>query len=493
MVPWHCQNCGPTEAETDERMGHIVCLECGAGSAIADGFQLSTGQARANTRGTFGLIRTGNQESREQTLQNGHRRILEVANQPQIHMNERLVGHARRFFNVAVVNNFTKGRKSGNVVAACLYIVCRLEKTAHMLIDFADALSTNVYQVGATFLALCRIAGVEKLPLVDPSLYISRFASKLDFGEDTQSIIKDANRLVQRMCRDWMQTGRRPAGICAASLFVASRMHNHHRTIREIILVVKICEATLRRRLREFRETPSSNLTVTDFQTIWLEGEKDPPCFAPLKHRKTEALSSSLSLSDDDAKLKVEQAFSHLQASSLGGVDVLEEDMDELDEDQLLSFENRSLVENVSRVLMAMIDVTPEEVEFKEAVWTEENKEWIVLQEAKAALGTDAASIDKRKPKKVSMHSDFSPSSHPLPFLSDFDGFHYMPIRIFFSFSYLSTENPKCSVFGAPTPAEAAKNLLMSKPALSKKINYGVLESLFEKTEKLEKEVTTGG
>ncbi|KAJ1341467.1 hypothetical protein BSLG_003121 [Batrachochytrium salamandrivorans] len=487
MVPWHCQNCGPTEAETDERMGHIVCLECGAvleeniitsevtfsetskGSAIADGFQLSTGQGR-----------TGNQESREQTLQNGHRRILEVANQPQIHMNERLVGHARRFFNVAVVNNFTKGRKSGNVVAACLYIVCRLEKTAHMLIDFADALSTNVYQVGATFLALCRIAGVEKLPLVDPSLYISRFASKLDFGEDTQSIIKDANRLVQRMCRDWMQTGRRPAGICAASLFVASRMHNHHRTIREIILVVKICEATLRRRLREFRETPSSNLTVTDFQTIWLEGEKDPPCFAPLKHRKTEALSSSLSLSDDDAKLKVEQAFSHLQASSLGGVDVLEEDMDELDEDQLLSFEEQvtggkrqsgangetnSLAgqvhgpDNLSDLdddeeVQAMIDVTPEEVEFKEAVWTEENKEWIVLQEAKAALGTDAASIDKRKPKKR--------------------------IR-------------SAQVFGAPTPAEAAKNLLMSKPALSKKINYGVLESLFEKTEKLEKEVTTGG
>ncbi|XJO75871.1 hypothetical protein BDV3_006480 [Batrachochytrium dendrobatidis] len=166
MVQWHCQYCGPTEAETDERMGHIVCLECGAvleentivsevtfsetskGSAIADGFQLSTGQARASNRGTFGLIRTGGQESREQTLQNGHRRIQEVANQPQIRMNERLVGHARRFFNVAVVNNFTKGRKSGNVVAACLYIVCRLEKTAHMLIDFADALSvSNVVQV----------------------------------------------------------------------------------------------------------------------------------------------------------------------------------------------------------------------------------------------------------------------------------------------------------------------------------------------------------
>jgi transcription factor IIIB 90 kDa subunit len=73
----------------------------------------------------------------------GRRRIHEIANQPQIRMNERLAEAAQRFFNLAVINNFTKGRKANNVVAACLYIVCRLEKTAHMLIDFADALSVR--------------------------------------------------------------------------------------------------------------------------------------------------------------------------------------------------------------------------------------------------------------------------------------------------------------------------------------------------------------
>lgn len=54
------------------------------------------------------------------------------------------------------------------------------------------------------------------LPLVDPSLYISRFASLLEFGEETPKVVADALRLVQRMDRDWMQTGRRPAGICGA-------------------------------------------------------------------------------------------------------------------------------------------------------------------------------------------------------------------------------------------------------------------------------------
>jgi transcription factor IIIB subunit 2 len=32
-------------------------------------------------------------------------------------------------------------------------------------------------------------------------------------------------KLVQSMKRDWMQTGRRPAGICGAALFIASHIH----------------------------------------------------------------------------------------------------------------------------------------------------------------------------------------------------------------------------------------------------------------------------
>jgi transcription factor IIIB subunit 2 len=256
-----CANCGPTEVEVDDRLGHTVCVLCGNvmemntivsevtfteqgnGSAMADGFSVSSTSARAkSSSGKFGLIRTGGQEPREQTMMNGHRRISEIASQPQIRMAERHIQSAQRFFNLAVMNNFTKGRKSGLVVAACLYVVCRMEKTAHMLIDFADALSVcfdiamatmlcvhsyshksiqvNVFQIGATFLKLVQLLHIP-LPIVDPSLYITRFADRLDYGDKTPLVVKDANRLAQRMNRDWLQTGRRPAGICAASKLVA--------------------------------------------------------------------------------------------------------------------------------------------------------------------------------------------------------------------------------------------------------------------------------
>jgi transcription factor IIIB subunit 2 len=54
------------------------------------------------------------------------------------------------------------------------------------------------------------------LPLVDPMLYIVRFAAKLEFEDKTADIVRDASRLVSRMDRDWIVKGRRPAGICAA-------------------------------------------------------------------------------------------------------------------------------------------------------------------------------------------------------------------------------------------------------------------------------------
>jgi transcription initiation factor TFIIIB Brf1 subunit/transcription initiation factor TFIIB len=50
---------------------------------------------------------------------------------------------AQRYFNLAITNNFIQGRKTQLVVAACLYIVCRTERTSHMLIDFSDILQVN--------------------------------------------------------------------------------------------------------------------------------------------------------------------------------------------------------------------------------------------------------------------------------------------------------------------------------------------------------------
>ena len=87
-----------------------------------------------------------------------------------------------------------------------------------MLIDFSDYFSTNVFVLGHTFLRLMEALNL-RLPVIDPSIYIPRFARELNLGENQHQVSKCAIRLVARMKRDWILTGRRPAGICAAGNF----------------------------------------------------------------------------------------------------------------------------------------------------------------------------------------------------------------------------------------------------------------------------------
>ncbi len=116
---------------------------------------------------------------------------------------------------------------------------------------------------------------------INPEDLILRFCEKLDFARETMKVAKDAVRIVQRMNRDWMTPGRRPAGICGAALILAARMNNFRRTVREVVYVVKVQEQTILHRLDEFKDTESSGLTVEEFRNIDLErlAEADPPIF----------------------------------------------------------------------------------------------------------------------------------------------------------------------------------------------------------------------
>ncbi|KAI8816210.1 cyclin-like protein [Fimicolochytrium jonesii] len=504
-----CTTCAQNvQVEHDDAMGHVVCMGCGGvleenaivaevgfmenakGAAIAEGFSMGhdkghsthsvplffllllTKTARLVRKTQGGGGRAGRsllsgQDSRDTTIQNGYRRIQEIAQQPQIKLRSRHTEQAERTFNLAVNMNFTKGRKLNHVAAACLYIACRYDKTAHMLIDFSDALSVNVYQLGATFLKLANLLRLSDLPIVDPALYISRFAARLEFGDDVQKIIKDANRIVQCMNRDWLQYGRRPAGICAAALWIAARMNGYNRTHREVVTVVKICEATLRKRLTEFSQTPSANMQVQDFEVqdienSWLGEACDPPSFTAGKRKKAPGSDG------EDNIMEEEESPEGLSSKKASGLDLDDNDEDEEGTQELLSElkdilgrEDTQVVaksNNVKGLLedenekLSDLDDDPEiqnivsvstwEAELKEALWTEENKDWILKQKLKAMDEAKGLTSVPRKRRK--------------------------------------TGSTRQTLPHASNPAEATKNFLDTKPRTSKKINYDLLDNLFE-------------
>jgi transcription factor IIIB 90 kDa subunit len=153
-------------------------------------------------------------------------------------------------------------------------------------------LQVNVFELGSTYLKLVRKLNIPDIPLIDPSIYISRFAALLEFGDDTQRVAQDAARLASRFERDWMQTGRRPSGICGACLILAARMNNFRRSIAEVVQVVKIADVTLKKRLQEFQATKSGSLTVDEFRKVWLQDEDKPPAMLKNEQKERERIKA---------------------------------------------------------------------------------------------------------------------------------------------------------------------------------------------------------
>jgi transcription factor IIIB subunit 2 len=147
------------------------------------------------------------------TLRKARNGITQLCNQLQL--NQHCIDTACNFFKMALNRNLTKGRKNTHVHAACVYLTCRTEGTAHLLIDISDVLQICCYELGRTYLKLSQALSIN-IPAVDPCLYILRFAAKLEFGGKTQQVANTALRLVQRMKRDSIHSGRRPSGLCGA-------------------------------------------------------------------------------------------------------------------------------------------------------------------------------------------------------------------------------------------------------------------------------------
>jgi transcription factor IIIB subunit 2 len=170
---------------------------------------------------------------------------------------------AYRIFILATQKGFINRQKLQNLCVSSLYVVCRQKKTHHLLVDFSDVTQIQTNRIGSVFLKFIRDLKI-KIPVIDPSLYIHRFVSRLNLGNKTKTIALSALRLMARMKREWVSTGRRPSGLCGAAILLAAKMHGLKKTQKEISNIVRIGDFAIRSRLREINKTTMSNLTIKD-------------------------------------------------------------------------------------------------------------------------------------------------------------------------------------------------------------------------------------
>ena len=134
-----------------------------------------------------------------------------------------------------------------SVIAACIYAACRTYNIPRTLDEIANASDVERKEIGRTYRFITRKLSLNVNPS-NPKDYIPRFASVLHLSPKAQN---DALKILQKAEISELTSGRGPAGIAAAALYVAALLNNEKRTQREVADVAGITEVTIRNRYKE--------------------------------------------------------------------------------------------------------------------------------------------------------------------------------------------------------------------------------------------------
>lgn len=301
-----CDTCGAVAQEDSGLVSEQGFGETDSGRITALGVHVGESQTHQRTYAPGGALgNAGREPTVNRERSEAHARTIMISYQTLLKIRSAEVEAGMQIFKLAWGNSFVQGRTIDSVAVVCLYLACRRKHEqvqnerrplySLMMIDFAERLNMDVFALGKMYHDLVRrlygqtdSGGIQADISADllahgPEVLVSRFVDALEFDKAHREKIKmDAIRIVKRMKRDWMSTGRRPSGVCGAAILLAARMNNYRRTVREVVLTAKVTEITINKRLEEFSDTQSSKLSVTQFRDNSLldaVAASDPPSY----------------------------------------------------------------------------------------------------------------------------------------------------------------------------------------------------------------------
>jgi transcription initiation factor TFIIB len=283
-----CPECGSVDLTYDDQQGEIICNECGLiveekmvdtgqdaggqfdksekkgrGGApismqkydkglttnvgeISDIYKLESGQTRRFLRLKKWQERVSTSIERNLRLAMAElRRVASFLNLPSVVRDE-----ASRVYNYVLQRGLVRGRSMESVIAACIYAACRSYNIPRTLDEIAEASDVERKEIGRTYRFIVRKLKIKVTPS-SPKDYISRFASILHLSPKVQN---GALKILKKADISELTSGRGPAGIAAAALYVSALLNDEKKTQREVADVAGITEVTIRNRYKELIE-----------------------------------------------------------------------------------------------------------------------------------------------------------------------------------------------------------------------------------------------
>ena len=292
--PMHCPECDSARIMRDHESAEIVCMNCGfvIESKIADRgpeWRAFNNEQRAKRtrvgapltftihdkglttmigwqdRDVYGRGLPASQKAQVYRLRKWQRRIrvsgaternlafalYEISKTGEsISLPKNVLETASIIYRKAVKERLVRGRSIQGVTAAAVYMACRHCDLARSLEEIAVAFGIEKKEVGRSYRFLVKELDFFIAPM-KPSQYITKFSNQLAMEGKVEEI---AHKILIAAKILKLTSGRGPAGIAAATTYIASVLTGERKTQREIAEIARVTEVTIRNRYKEFSE-----------------------------------------------------------------------------------------------------------------------------------------------------------------------------------------------------------------------------------------------
>ena len=286
-----CPVCGSNELHQDRQRGEQICRTCGSvitSNMIDSGpewraFTAEERNARARTGSPMSLLLPdkglsttmgwsnrdasgrqigGSKRAQLYRMRKWHRRSIFSQSQTRnlsiaLSDMDRLASQlgifrdiketASKIYRRALARKLVRGRSIESMVAASLYISCRLHQVPRRLDEVCKEANIERSKLGQAVRHIIRYTDL-KLPIPSATNLLPRISSDAGISGKT---VQEAAGIINKAKEIGLTAGKDPGGIAAAALYIAGILSDDRHTQREIAVAARVTEVTVRNRYKE--------------------------------------------------------------------------------------------------------------------------------------------------------------------------------------------------------------------------------------------------
>src|SRR5919107_3011244 len=213
----------------------------------------STGHTlNASVNSSMQRLRTW--DARSQSNVSGHRNLMRAFNElgrlkDKLGLTNAIVEKAAYIYRKAEEKQIIRGRSISAILAAAIYMACRELGAPKSLREMTETSQVKPKSLTHYYRLLALELDI-KVPLIEPSKYISRIATKSAISEKTKRI---AVATMEEITKNELSAGKNPVGLAATVLYLSCLASNENRTQMSIAASAGVTEVTIRNRFKDLK------------------------------------------------------------------------------------------------------------------------------------------------------------------------------------------------------------------------------------------------